>query len=455
MAIDYHDLTALADTLKYVYGTGITNQFNDEKVTYNQFPKSERKPKGLGYEFSIRLARAQGVGARAESAKLPDPLVGKFDKGRINPKYIYGSIRLTGPSIEAAKGDVAAFVDGLSDSIDDIYQSVIVDLNRQSWGDSFGKLAKLSAANASLDNTTTETVTCDNATGVQYLHPGMLIDIYNTAGSKPEGVPTTKSKMLSALRILRVDPFTKKVYIAGEAASGQHNYRNNHPRTSISTTKTLASAQSAAASALIVKMGAREKSHATTDTPVEMMGLLGIYDDGTLLATFENITVSSAAVPEWEANILGNSSVDRELSIDLMLQGMDLTRMESGKVPNIMRMGLGQRRKYANLLLPDVRFQPTVLKGGYETLTFAGGDGTVEILIDPVAQPGKIFMEPRGTIQKYEMSPLGWGNLDQQIHQRAGYDEWDMFLRIYTQLGCEQRNCLTLIKDLVEPSLYS
>jgi hypothetical protein len=54
------------------------------------------------------------------------------------------------------------------------------------------------------------------------------------------------------------------------------------------------------------------------------------------------------------------------------------------------------------------------------------------------------------------MSPLGWGNLDNsQLHQRAGYDEWQAFLRIYTHLGTEQRNDKVLIKDLVEPSLYS
>ena len=27
MAVDFHDLTAIADTLKYAYGTGLANQF--------------------------------------------------------------------------------------------------------------------------------------------------------------------------------------------------------------------------------------------------------------------------------------------------------------------------------------------------------------------------------------------------------------------------------------------
>jgi hypothetical protein len=105
--------------------------------------------------------------------------------------------------------------------------------------------------------------------------------------------------------------------------------------------------------------------------------------------------------------------------------------------------------------MPDVRFAPTVLKGGYETLTFSGGDGSLEIIVDPVCQPNRIYFFPDDIIKKYELTPLGWGNLDgSQLHQRASYDEWDAFLRCYTNLGCETRNCLTVLKDLVEPSLY-
>jgi hypothetical protein len=172
-----------------------------------------------------------------------------------------------------------------------------------------------------------------------------------------------------------------------------------------------------------------------------------------LLAVFENITV--ATNPKWAANVMGYSGVGREVSIDLMMNAVDLTRTRSGHSVKKIRMGLGQRRKYANLLMPDVRFAPTVLKGGYETLTFSGGDGSLEIVIDPLTQPGKIYFEPEGVIQKYELVELGWGEVDGlKMRQRAGYDEYDMFLRLYTNLGCEQRNGLTVIKDLVEPSLY-
>ncbi len=452
MAIDYHDLTAITDTLKFVYGQGITNQFADEKTTYNLFPISERKPRGLGYEFGIRYARAQGTGARGEGEKLPDPLVGKFDKGRIVPKYNYGSIRLTGPMIEAAKSDVAAFVDGLSDSVDDIYQSIIVDLNRQCYSDGMGKLGTVKSAQATAADTNAAwSITFEDATGVKYFKPGMMVDFYNAAGTKP--TPTPANDNVIACRVSAVYPATNKVKFESQGATNV--YLANHPwGAALGNTDTK---QSVPAAAIAIKMGAREKTQATTEFTSakarEMMGLLGIFDNDSLLASFENI--DTGTYPDWRANVLSNSGVTRELSIDLLLQCLDLTRTVSGKTPNRMFMGLGQRRKYANLLMPDVRFQPTVLKGGYETLTFAGGDGTVSMVIDPLCQNEDIFLEPSGTIMRYEMAPLGWGNMDQQWHQRAGYDEWDSFLRLYSNLGVEARNCLTLLSDLVEPSLYA
>ena len=438
MAIDYIDLTAIDDTLKFVYGSLLENQFVDETTTYNLFPKSDRNPKGLGYEFGIRYARGQGVGGVAESGRLPDPVVGKFDKGRINPAYIYGSIRLTGPAIFAAKGDVAAFVDSLSDSVQDIYKSIVVDLNRMACGDSHGKLATLSATSDTLSTSAEWTGTFDNTLGVSRCIPGMIVD-FDEAG--------TVDVSSAGSRIASIDPATN--IITFEKNDGTYNA--NHPLGSAYQGNQAAA--TIASGAVMVRIGARAATWTTAVTPVEMMGIDGIYDDDTLLASFENI--DSGDYPEWQGNVLGNSSVDRPLTMNLMLQCLDLTRTKSGAKVNIIRMGLGQRRTYANLLIPDVRFAPTKLEGGYEVLSFQGGDGSVKMVIDPALSPGKIYFEPTGVIKKYEMASLGWGNIDPGMHQRVGYDEYDRFVRIFTQLGCEQRNCLTVLTDLVEPSLYT
>ena len=288
--------------------------------------------------------------------------------------------------------------------------------------------------------TTTYAVTFDNDIGIKYLQEGMLIDFYAAGGATPNSTCV-------AQRISSITPTTKVVIFETSGAT----YITNHPNATIAAYTNDATA--VAASVIAVKMGARDAAWTTADTPVEITGLEGIYDDGTNLSSFENITVAS--YPKWAANIMTNAGVKRELSIDLMLNAVDLTRIRSGMNVSKIRMGLGQRRKYANLLMPDVRFMPTVLKGGYETLTFAGGDGSIEMVIDPLTQPNKIYFEPDGIIQKYELTPLGWGDLDgAKMHRVAGYDMYDLFIRLYTNLGCEQRNCLTKITDLVEPDLY-
>jgi hypothetical protein len=439
---DYADLANLANALKYVYGDKLSNQFADEKVTYNLFPKSDKSPKGLGYVFGARIARNQSTGGRAESDKLPDPMTGKKVQGTITPSFLYGTIRITGPAIEAAKGNEASFVEGLADEIEDIYQSLLVDLNRQSHWDGYGMLGRASAA-SSASSSGTYAVTFDNDIGIKYFVEGQVVDFYASAGDTVLG--TTQSSCIGQ-RVLAVKPSTKVVTFDTNTTA----FVSNHPTLSTGTGGTTCTTT---AGAVVVKMGTRDWNHAGTERPREMRGLYAMFDDSTLLAAYESITV--VTYPKWSANLLSNSSVNRELSLDLMLQAMDVVRTAGGGSVKKMLMGLGQKRKYAGLLMPDVRFAPGTLKGGYETLTFAGGDGSVELIIDPMCQPNMIYCYD-DDIYKYEMSPLGWGNLDNsQLHQRSGYDEYDAFLRIYTTLGTEVRNNKALIKDLTEPSLYS
>lgn len=436
----YSDLSNLVEILKAVYGEGLTNQFKDEVTTYNQFPHSAVKPGGTGYVFGIRYARNQAVGARTESGRLPTPFTGTKDQGTIVPKFVYGTMKITGPAIELAKGAPMSFVNSLSDEMEDIYQSIVVQLNRMSHGDGFGLLGVTSAAATPVITTGTFDVVFNNDRGVQYFQAGMLVDFYDSTGA-------TADITSCGHRVLHVHPSTKTVTFEGY----KDTYLDEHPNSTIADyTNT---AEAIPSGAICVAMGSRLPTHATTDTSIEMTGLEGIYDDGGSILTFENILVS--AYPKWAANHIANASVNRELELDLMLQACDLNRFESGRKVDTIRLGLGQRRKYINLLLPDVRYQPGQLKGGYEQIAFAAGDGTIKMVVDPMTQPGKIYFEPDGVIEKFELTPLGWGDLDgSKMHRTTNYDTWELFLRIYTNLGVQQRNCLTKVEDLVEPSLY-
>lgn len=434
------DTSALAYQFKQTYGDKITDLFARHTMTYNQFEKSPRKakirPGGTGFYFSTRQGDVEGVGGRAENALLPEPLAGDGVQGIITPRQIYAVIRMSGLAIEAGKGDLHAFVDAQSDATMNAYKSLVNDLNRQCHADGYGLLGTTSAA-ATPATGATWTAAFANDRGVRYMKKGMICDFYQS---------TALSQTASSVRIASINPVTQVVTFEKAADA----YRAYHPITAAQTSPYTNAASAQASGSFLVRYGARLVTHATTNAHYEIMGLNGIFDDGTLLAAFEGITIASD--PEFKANVMDNSSVNRELSIDLMLAAMDMSAARSHTQVDLIRMGLGQRRKYFGLLSPDVRYSPQVLKGGYETLAFSQ-NAAVEILVDPVTQANRLYFEPKTAIKKYELTPIGWGGFDaNKMHWRQDYDQTTMFLRTYTNLGIEERQALTLVDDLNEPA---
>lgn len=433
------DTTAIAYQLKNVYGDKITDLFNRQPMTYNMFMKSNKNagmaPGGLGYKFAVRRYANEAAGARAMGAKLPEPLTGAGKQGLITPKRVYGTLRMDGMTMEAGKGgNLRAFVDTQGDAVMDTYKSLVSDLNRMCHGDGYGLLATTSAV-ATPSTGGTWTVTCDNDRGVRYLRAGEIIDFYVS-----NSIVTTAA----ASRISSINPNTQVLTMETMATT----YQGYHPNGGSYS----AAASTIASGAEIVRYGARADSHSTsTDTTREVMGMLGMYDDGSLMTTFEDINTST--YPEFKANVMGNSSVNREVSIDLMLAAMDMTFTRSGgDRPSIIRMGMGQRRKYFGLLAPDIRYAPQAALGGYERLGFSQ-NGSVQIIVDPFTQPNRMFFEASGAIKKYELKPIGWGGFDpNKMHWRQDYDQAAMYLSVYTQLGVEKRTALTVLEDLTEPS---
>jgi len=436
------DTSALTYQFKQVYGKLITDLFARHTMTYNQFDESPRKaeirPGGTGFYFSTRQGDVEGVGGRVENAILPEPLPGDGVQGIITPRLIYAVIRMSGLAIEAGKSDQMAFVNAQTDATMNAYNSLVNDLNRQCHGDGWGLLGTTSAVcTPDTDGSGTWTAAFDNDRGTRYMKKGMICDFYTS---------TTLSTSASSVRISSINPITKVVTFEQAADA----YRAYHPIAAARTSPYTNAASTQASGSFLVRYGARLAAHLTTGTSRELTGLDGMFDDGTNLATFEGITITSD--PEFKANVMRNANVNRELSIDLMLAAMDMSAARSHTPVNCIRLGLGQRRKYFGLLAPDIRFSPKELKGGYEVLSFSQ-NAAVEMFVDPVTQPNQIYFEPKKTIKKYELTPIGWGGFDpNKMHWRPDYDQATMFLRTYTNLGVEERQALTLLKDLTEPA---
>jgi hypothetical protein len=271
-------------------------------------------------------------------------------------------------------------------------------------------LGTLSTTSDALSTTATWTITLNNDKGIRYLRKGMIVDFYQS---------TTLDVSSCASRIASINPASKTAEMEAVSATGAGGsaYQAYHP---ISAARTYAIAASTVASgSYVVRYGARAATHSAS-TRYELDGLEAAYDDGTTLSTYEGITISTD--PEFKANIMSNSSVNRELTIDLMLAAMDLCDTRSGIRPDMILTGLGQRRKYFGLLANDIRYASANFVGGYESVAFSQ-NGQVKMVFDPAAQPNKMYFMPTNAIKKYELTPIGWGGMDaSKMHWREMYD---------------------------------
>lgn len=103
------------------------------------------KPTQYGQHWvePLKLAVAQGSGARPENGTLPDEGFGAYDRIMGNVKYLYGRFYITGPSIKASRGNKAAFKDALATALDDTKEGFKQDVQRQSWGDGSAILGRV------------------------------------------------------------------------------------------------------------------------------------------------------------------------------------------------------------------------------------------------------------------------------------------------------------------------
>src|SRR5690606_37312799 len=96
--------------------------------------------------FPVQFGVGEGQGARGENEILPDEGFGEYEQAMGNVRYQYGSMYITGQSIEATEGGRAAFASALKQALKDVRDGFKLDTHRQSWGDGSGVIALVDGA---------------------------------------------------------------------------------------------------------------------------------------------------------------------------------------------------------------------------------------------------------------------------------------------------------------------
>ena len=387
-------LTTLDAILKNQYIGPIRDQLNNSSVLYSRLEKNSDSVVGKNFTIPLHYGRNEGVGARGEGTALPTAGNQAYKECIVPMRYQYGRIRLTGPTMKAARSNEGAFIRAVDSEMRGLEKDMKASMNRQAFGDGTGLLATVAASGSG-----TSTVVVDSTAK---LRVGMPIDIIvKTTGAATAGVAGT-----SVASITDTTTFTITDTLAGTPAATYGVYiagsRNN-----------------------------------------EMMGLSGIV---STTATLQGLDVAN--YPWWKAMVLANSGSNRAISDTLLQTAIDTLEANSSGRCTAMYTSFGVRRAYQALLTATKRLVDTQeLKGGYKAITY----NDLPIIADKDAPANKIFVVDEDELQVFRLGDFDWMQEDGAILSRvSGYDAYEAVLYVYQELGTTMRNAHVLISDVTE-----
>lgn len=392
-------MTALDAILKEVYSVRLTSQLNNEIVTTKRL---ERTSKGVVetvggkyVDFPIRVKRNSGIGSRKENEALPAAGSQGYAEVHVPLTNSYGRFRVTGQLMELADKDYQAFSSAIDEEMDGLKDDTKKDYERQTYGDGTGLLAKVTADGAN-------TVTVDS---VQYLEEGMVIDILTRA----TGAVVAANREITAIAGLVV------TYSGADVAATANEglYREGNFAGAVSR---------------------------------ELSGFGLIFSDTTTLHG-----VAPGTVGKWKAVVNANGGVNRPLSEGLMIQMVDDVRTRGGGRTSAIFTSLGVRRAYFNLLTQQRRFTDVKnYAGGMKGLSFMHGDD-IPVVECVDAPPNKMFFCDESKMKIFRNKEWHFGNSEGNILKWVtGFDAWEGFLKLYSELGTTQRNAQGLLADITE-----
>jgi len=398
--------------LKEFYLPRLTSTINDKRVLMTRLERDTSKTdvSGRHARLPVNIRPSQAIGARADAdggPSLPTPQSQTYIELIIGYAHNYGTVRVTHPVIQASRNDRGSFIRAIGSEMDGIRRDLRNDVNRQLFGDGTGAIAACTAAD---DGSGVLTVSAGHKMKI-----GMVIEAFDakTGGSQHDGDMTVSAVNTSGTAVTVTGTSTA---VADDDYLFRKGNRGN-----------------------------------------EMMGLLGIVDDGTYASTLQGIV--RATYPEWNSTVLGNSGTARGISEDLLDNALLQSEENSESEISLMITSSTQWRKIGQMMTPDRRYSTGMdLPGGFTAISWAG----VPIVWDrDCPRYGQIsdaagstdtdflFGLDESQLAMYQLADWDFDDTDGNVlHRRQDVAAYDATLFYYGQLGTVDASKHFVIRDL-------
>ena len=423
--------TAMQNTLKIIFDDVLVDNvtWDSELLSDFEFGGGIKQTTGGRYiETAPLFALNSGVGARVDDDYIPIPRGPTVQNSRIELAKIVGTVEMSADTMKRVRTVPGAFADWAQRALPGLRDRLTNELDRMMLGYGTGAKALVNAAtpatNLVVDTAFGTAVAGTNATDalLQFLAGETLIASPNADGSSPRGAP-------DQMVVNDVD-FANGYIVVDALATALAN--NDF-------------------------LFAGDTSGNSADK--EMMGLLGIVDDGTILATFQNIT--RATYTPWNAFVQDAQAspfaTGQKLTEELLTYVDDEAFTRGGAKPDmIVTSRQGTRQYWADLKSDRVINDPVSFEGGKAGLMIHLGDRAVKLRVARKMPRTLCFGISTSSIRKYFLHNWEWnttfnGGLWKQVSDGTGTkDAAYAYGTMYGELGCSHPHHNFLIKNITD-----
>lgn len=427
--------------LKDVYLGPVNRLINQKSVFLGRLQRDRENVSGRQVIVPLHVEANERVSGSGRGGKLPDPKSQVYDKATVSTKYMYGRIKIDGPTIADLKDDMGAFLRAVESEMQAISETAARKMNEMCYGDGRGIRAQVAvdeAANATvIDVYRPWGFTGTNAAlkGTKYLRKGMLVAFTDDARS---GNPTVIRTGGGIQEILSVDP-----------AGG-----TNGTITIGTNTMNLAAEDS-------IIVVPRDDTVLGVDGTSGLLGPEGEFRSlilgmgAAISSTSTYLGIAPGTRDVWKATVLANGGTLRPLDEDLIQRLVDEIETNStGMGPTAFITSHALRRQYAALLRTDRRYQGTVeVDGGfgvkYTVVMYESTSSRIPIFVDRDCLDIDWYGIDEPRFKWYQKLDWNWMDDDGAIlHRLPDDDAFQATLRLYTELATGSRNCHGKLTDL-------
>ncbi len=416
MGNNFQGVTSGLAELKNFYQGPIVDQFSEDLAIYRGSEKGKYPWSGQQVIRPLKVRRNPGVGATTDGGTLP--AIGRQTtvQAQIGAKLNYLRFGITGAMIESSKSDVGSFVRGAAFELEEGYNDLKSDCNRQMSWDGTGDLA---VANAAVNSSTTIVLAGRESAepALKFVDVGTVFDIMSA------GTATVVQAGLTVVSI----------------TTG----------TAISSTATIVCDQVMTCSAndVLVRAG--------TGIATEIQGLLTQLDGGTTTV----FNVARASYVQTLGNVIFGTSDGTStgssvgLTLTMLQQAEDEAERRGGRLVNALYSDFGSRRMYQKLLTADKRYVNVVKgDGGFSDASKNYLEFNGKPWVADKDCPQRVFFLPDKYIEKYVLTEMAFADETGSMYiAQAEQDQLEVRIRFFANLFNAKAAGSAVVTSYVSP----